>query len=128
LRSAQSGYETSDNGSHDLAWQRLCSVAEVLDGRLLATEVHGVQILVTKVGDVFVAFPPLCPHMAEPLAVSGICADGVLTCTKHIWQWELKTGAPTGEAEKPLLRYPLRLEGDTLWIDFERELTYEYED
>ena len=111
-----------------MAWQRLCAVAEVPDGRLLAVEMHGVKILTTKVDDVFIAFPPFCPHMAEPLEVSGICADGVLTCTKHIWQWELKTGAPMGEAEKPLLRYPLKLEGDALWIDFEHELTYEYED
>jgi toluene monooxygenase system ferredoxin subunit len=111
-----------------LAWQRLCSVAEVANERLLPVEVQGVKILVTRIGDTFVAFPPLCPHMAEPLDVSGICADGVLTCTKHIWQWELKTGAPMGEAEKPLLHYPLKLEGDALWIDFERELSYEYEE
>jgi nitrite reductase/ring-hydroxylating ferredoxin subunit len=91
-------------------------------------EVEGVKILVARIDDAFVAFPPLCPHMAEPLETSGICADGVLTCTKHIWQWELKTGAPMGEAEKPLLHYPIKLEADALWIHFERELTYDYDD
>jgi toluene monooxygenase system ferredoxin subunit len=95
---------------------------------LIGVEISGVKVLVTRIDGVFVAFPPLCPHMAEPLETSGICADGILTCTKHIWQWELKTGAPVGEAERPLLRYPTKLEDDGLWIDLHRELTYEYED
>jgi toluene monooxygenase system ferredoxin subunit len=111
-----------------LAWQRLCSAEKVPSGRLLGMEIKGVRILVTRIDDDFVAFPPLCPHMAEPLELSGICADGTLTCTKHIWQWELRTGAPVGEAEKPLLHYPIKLDGDALWIDFDRELTYDYDD
>ena len=86
------------------------------------------KVLVTRVGDAFVAFPPLCPHMAEPLEISGVCADGMLTCTKHIWQWELQSGEPRGEAEKPLLYYPVRLQDRDVRIDIERELTYDYYD
>ena len=97
-------------------------------GRLIGLEIRGVKVLVTRIDDDFVAFPPLCPHMAEPLESSGICADGMLTCTKHIWQWDLKTGEPRGEAEKPLLHYPTKLDGGELWIDYDRELTYEYDD
>jgi toluene monooxygenase system ferredoxin subunit len=52
----------------------------------------------------------------------------MLTCTKHIWQWELQSGEPRGEAEKPLLYYPVRLQDGDVWIDFERELTYNYDD
>jgi toluene monooxygenase system ferredoxin subunit len=111
-----------------LAWQRLCSATAVLKDRLIAIELQGSRVIVTRIADGFAAFPPLCPHMAEPLEISGVCADGTLTCTKHIWQWDLATGAPMGEAEKPLLRYPTKLEGDDLWIDFERELAYEYDD
>jgi toluene monooxygenase system ferredoxin subunit len=91
-------------------------------------DVQGVKVLVTRIDEDFVAFPPLCPHMAEPLDVSGICSDGMLTCTKHIWQWELKSGEPRGDAEKPLQYYPVKVEGDALWIDLERELTYDYDD
>jgi toluene monooxygenase system ferredoxin subunit len=111
-----------------LGWQRLCSAQEIASDRLTSVEIQGVKVLVTRVGDGFVAFPPLCPHMAEPLEISGVCADGMLTCTKHIWQWELESGEPRGDAEKPLLYYPVRLESDEIWIDFERELTYEYDD
>ena len=77
-----------------MGWQRLCSAQEVATGGLTGIEIQGVKVLVTRVGDAFVAFPPLCPHMAEPLEISGVCADGMLTCTKHIWQWELQSGEP----------------------------------
>jgi toluene monooxygenase system ferredoxin subunit len=87
-----------------------------------------VKVLVTRIADEFVAFPPLCPHMAESLEVSGVCSDDMLTCTKHIWQWDLRTGEARGEAEKPLLRYPVRLQDGELWIDFERELVYDHDD
>jgi toluene monooxygenase system ferredoxin subunit len=111
-----------------LGWQKLCSAEEALSGQLTGVEIHGVKILVTRIDGNFVAFPPLCPHMAEPLEMSGVCADGTLTCTKHIWQWNLKTGEPMGDAEKPLLYYPTRLEGNELWIDFDHELAYDYDD
>ena len=110
-----------------MGWQRLCSAQEVAIGRLTSAEVQGVKVLVTRVGSDFFALPPLCPHMAEPLEISGVCADGMLTCTKHIWQWDLRTGEPRGEAEKPLLYYPTRLQEGDLWIDFDHELTYDHD-
>jgi hypothetical protein len=33
-----------------------------------------------------------------------------------------------GDAEKPLLYYPTKLEGNELWIDFDHELAYDYDD
>jgi toluene monooxygenase system ferredoxin subunit len=111
-----------------LGWQRLCSADEVSSGSLTGVDIQGVRVLVTRTDGEFVAFPPLCPHMAEPLENSGVCDEGTLTCTKHVWQWDLRTGALMGEAEKPLLYYPVRLEGNDLWIEFEGELTYDYDD
>jgi toluene monooxygenase system ferredoxin subunit len=66
--------------------------------------------------------------MAEPLEISGVCDGGMLTCTKHLWQWNMRTGAEEGMAEKPLLLYPVTLEGGEVWIDIERELAYDYDE
>jgi toluene monooxygenase system ferredoxin subunit len=99
-----------------------------VSGRLTPIEINGVKVLVTRIDGNCVAFPPLCPHMAEPLETSGVCADGTLTCTKHIWQWNLATGEPMGDAEKALLYYSIKLEGRELWIDFDHELAYDYDD
>ena len=42
----------------------------------------------------FRAIPPLCPHMEEPLEESGIIANCALTCTKHLWSWDLQLARP----------------------------------
>ena len=66
--------------------------------------------------------------MEERLEVSGICEGGVLTCSKHLWQWEMSTGEMRGEAEKPLLLYEVRQENDDVLVNIEKELEYEYEE
>ncbi len=108
--------------------KRLCSVSEIAENSLKKVELDGVPILVARVDGQVVAYPPLCPHMAEPLEISGVCEGGTLTCTKHLWQWEMLSGAETGMAEKPLLLYPVTVEGDAVWIDFDHELIYDYDD
>ena len=111
-----------------MAWKKLCSATDVPVNQLKRLTVDGIAVVVTNLGDEFVAFPPLCPHMAEPLEVSGICDGETLTCTKHLWQWDLRTGTEQGAAEKPLLRYLVRRDGDAVLIDIDRELTYDYDE
>ena len=111
-----------------MSWRRLCSPDDVAQGTLKKVEIDGIAIVVARVGGAFAAFPPLCPHMAEPLEVSGVCDGGTLTCTKHLWQWDITTGTEEGMAEKPLLLYPVKIEAGEVWIDFEQELVYDYDD
>jgi toluene monooxygenase system ferredoxin subunit len=111
-----------------VAWHRACCVDEVADNRLTKVSVDDIVVLVTRIGDSFIAIPPHCPHLAEPLEMSGVCSEGILTCTKHIWQWDLRTGSELGDAEKPLALYPTKRVGDEVWIDVEREFTYDYDE
>ncbi len=109
-----------------MGWKRVCAAGDVAENTLRKFAVDGVAVIVANIGDEYRAFPPLCPHMEEPLVESGICEDGVLTCTKHLWQWNLRTGDMVGMAEKPLLMYDVKREGDDVLAYIERELVYEY--
>jgi toluene monooxygenase system ferredoxin subunit len=111
-----------------LAWKRLCALAELRTNGLTRTELEGVAIMVADADGTLCAFPPLCPHMAEPLELSGVCDGATLTCTKHLWQWELPAGTEQGMAEKPLLMYPVRRTGEAVEIDFAGELSYDYDE
>jgi toluene monooxygenase system ferredoxin subunit len=115
-------------GFDALTRKRLCSADDIAANGMRKLEVDGVPVLVARVDDEFFAYPPFCPHMAEPLEVSGVCDGGMLTCTKHLWQWDMRTGAEEGMAEKPLLLYPVTREGDEVWIDIDRELAYDYDE
>jgi toluene monooxygenase system ferredoxin subunit len=66
--------------------------------------------------------------MAEPLHESGICKGDTLTCSKHLWQWNILTGEQQGPAERPLLLYRSELRGDEVWAYIEEELTYDFDE
>lgn len=111
-----------------MSWKRVCSVGELAENSLRKVEVDGIPIVIISLGDEFRAIPPSCPHMEEPLAQSGICADGILTCTKHLWQWDVRTGEERGDAEKPLLMYETKVEDGELLVFADHELEYDFEE
>ncbi|MBV9523584.1 MAG: Rieske 2Fe-2S domain-containing protein [Alphaproteobacteria bacterium] len=110
-----------------MAWKKLCAFADIPENALKKLEIDGIPILLARIDGEVRAYPPLCPHMAEPLEISGLCDAGTLTCTKHLWQWDMKSGGELGMAEKPLLLYPVKREGEDVLIEIERELAYEYD-
>jgi len=110
-----------------MSWKRVCSANDIAANSLKQFDVQGVPILIANLGDEFRAYPPLCPHMEERLESSGICEGGTLTCSKHLWQWDMRTGEMRGEAQKSLLLYEVKQENDDVLVNIEKELEYEYE-
>lgn len=111
-----------------MSWNRVCKVCDVADNSLRKYDVGGIPIVIVNYGSGFRAIPPLCPHMEEPLEESGIIARCVLTCTKHLWAWNLQTLEMQGETERPLLTYDLKQDGDDILVFIDRELAYEREE
>ncbi len=110
-----------------MSWKRICAASELAENSLKRLEIDGIVVVAAKIGDEVRVYPQLCPHMAEPLEISGVCDAGTMTCTKHLWQWDMLSGGEVGMAEKPLLLYPVRRDGDDVLIDVSQELVYEYD-
>ena len=66
----------------------------------------GLKLLVANAGGEFFAYQAVCPHQDVPLC-EGLYDGAMLTCHQHLWQWDIRTGAPMGLAEAPLERYDL---------------------
>lgn len=111
-----------------MSWKRVCAATEVPENALEKFEVDGIELIVANYGDGYRAFPPRCPHMEEPLCESGVLFDGMLTCTKHLWQWDLGTGEGIGIAEKELLFYEVKQDGDDIYAQVDEALEYEDDD
>jgi nitrite reductase/ring-hydroxylating ferredoxin subunit/(2Fe-2S) ferredoxin len=99
-------------------WKRVCRVEDVPATGMKEFAVGGTSVLVAHTGDAFVAFQAMCPHEAIPLE-QGIHDGCVLTCLEHMWQFDLRTGAPQGDAEEGLKRYELREERGELYVALE---------
>jgi nitrite reductase/ring-hydroxylating ferredoxin subunit/(2Fe-2S) ferredoxin len=96
-------------------WTRVCRADEVPVNGMKAFAVDGTSVLVVHTGEAFLAYQALCPHEAIPLE-TGVHDGCVLTCLEHLWQFDLKTGAPLGEAAEGLKGYRLREERGTLYV------------
>lgn len=110
-----------------MAWKQICGTADVAENSVKKFDVDGVSILVVNYGSGFRAIPPICPHMEEPLEESGIVVRCTLTCSKHLWAWNLQTLEMQGETERPLKTYEIKEENGALLVNFEGELMYDFD-
>jgi toluene monooxygenase system ferredoxin subunit len=97
-------------------WTRVGRSDDVPAGGMKEFAVAGTSVLVVHTGAAFVAYQAMCPHEAVPLA-AGVCDGAVLTCLEHMWQFDLETGAPMGDAERGLKGYRLKEERGELYVE-----------
>jgi len=116
------------NQEAKMAWKRICGADEVPPNTARKFDVEGIHVLLVNYGQGYRAIPPICPHMEEPLEESGVIVNCVLTCTKHLWAWDLKTLEMKGETERPLKTYDVKQEDGAVFANIEEELVYEFED
>ena len=90
-----------------MARRVVCRAADVPENGLKEVEIEGgLKLLVANAGGEFFGFQATCPHQDVPLC-EGVFDGSTLTCHMHLWQWDVRSGAPLGLAEAPLQKYPL---------------------
>lgn len=99
-----------------MAKRYVCKVAEVPANGIREFAVEGgLKLVVAKAGNDYFGYQAICPHQDVPLC-EGLYDGTVLTCHMHLWQWDIRSGAPLGIAEAPLESYPLSVENGAIYI------------
>ena len=98
------------------AWKRVCRADEVPSNGMKEFRVDGTGVLLLDAGGELFAYQALCPHEAVALE-SGVHDCIALTCLEHMWQFDVKTGAPLGDAERGLTGYRLKRDNGEVYID-----------
>jgi toluene monooxygenase system ferredoxin subunit len=75
----------------------------------------GRKVLVASAEDEYFACQATCPHQDVALC-EGLYDGAVLTCHQHLWQWDIRTGAPIGLAEAPLECYKVEVDEDSIYM------------
>ena len=108
-------------------WTKVCAATDVGENEIKKFTFGDIDVLIANYGDGFRAFPPDCPHMREPLDISGEIDGGVLTCGKHVWQWDLRScEAASGMTEENILFYELKEESGEIFVDISTRLLYSW--
>lgn len=98
------------------AWRRVCRPEDVPANGMKQFPVDGTDVLIVNAGPDFIAYQAMCPHEAIPLE-QGVHDGCTLTCLEHMWQFDLRTGAPMGDAETGLKGYSLKQEQGEIYVE-----------
>jgi len=94
----------------------VCRTADIPSNGMKQCEAEdGLSLLVANAGDDYFAYQAVCPHQDVPLC-EGLYDGCVLTCHQHLWQWDIRTGAPMGLAEAPLEYFEVKVEDGNIYI------------
>jgi toluene monooxygenase system ferredoxin subunit len=94
----------------------ICRIADIPPNGMKECEADGgLKLLVANSGSEYFAVQAICPHQDVPLC-EGLYDGAVLTCHQHLWQWDIRTGAPLGLAEAPLERFDVMVDGGAIYV------------
>ncbi|SNB47848.1 Rieske (2Fe-2S) protein [Geobacter sp. DSM 9736] len=92
-------------------------VSEVPNWGKKIVSVNGTQVLLVQSKGEFYACEPECPHQGAPLSGALLKEAGTITCQRHGYRFDLKTGACAGFPQYTLKVYPVRVEGENIMVD-----------
>ncbi|MGD9764814.1 MAG: Rieske 2Fe-2S domain-containing protein [Candidatus Binatia bacterium] len=100
-----------------MAFQRVCSLDDLWEGEMAAFEVEGRAVLLVHLpGGVVSAIQAICPHQSQPL-LDGELEGTLLTCKAHRWEFDVATAKSVNPEGTDLCRFPVKIEGDDVWVD-----------
>ena len=105
-------------------WTQIATLADFGTSRQLVVAYGGLSILLRKLNaglnGGLVALNNVCTHLGQPLAGGRVIA-GQIICPFHGACFDLHTGAAlSGPAVLPLHRFPVRVDGDAVWVDLSK--------
>lgn len=106
-------------------WAKLCGTDEMPDHTMTMFNVNGIDIVLIKVGGSYLAIPPLCPHMREPLLYGCFdsCFDASIPrCNRVLRQSLSESAKPAGIADAPLLAYETKVDAGSVYVNLARQL------
>lgn len=91
--------------------------ADVPPGTMKSYDARGRKIIVVNLDGNLHALDGICTHAYSELD-KGFFAGRYVTCALHLSQFDVETGEPISPpATDPLLRFPVTVEGGTVYVD-----------
>jgi len=95
-------------------WRAVLPVAEIADGTVRRIDCEARSVFVYREGEQFRVYDSRCPHQVTN--IPHLALDGLtLTCPKHQWQFDLRTGACIAKGNHPLKAFQTKVEGGMLY-------------
>ena len=81
-------------------WQPVVEFEQVIEGAINKASAAGVKLILLQIDDGLYAYEDACPHERHPLSL-GELEGYILTCAKHLWEFEIRTGKHVSRINRP---------------------------
>jgi nitrite reductase/ring-hydroxylating ferredoxin subunit/alkylhydroperoxidase/carboxymuconolactone decarboxylase family protein YurZ len=95
-------------------WRTIIAVEEVADGEVKRVDCGTRTVFVYRDGVTYKVYDSHCPHQVTNiphLALEGL----TLTCPKHLWKFDIRSGACIDKGKHPLKAFETKLEDGQLY-------------
>ncbi|MGE5472328.1 MAG: Rieske 2Fe-2S domain-containing protein [Bacteroidota bacterium] len=102
-----------------MSFTKVCTIDDLWEGEMESFTVNGHDIiLVSAEGGAVKAFQGICPHQDIPL-VEGKFDGKKVICRAHLWQFDADTGKGINPEDCALAEYPVKVQGDDVFVSTE---------
>ena len=94
-------------------WRDVMAVADIAEGEVMRVDCPTRTVFVYREGEDYRVYDSHCPHQVTnipQLALEGL----TLTCPKHQWKFDIRTGACIEKGKHPLKSFETQVEGGRL--------------
>jgi nitrite reductase/ring-hydroxylating ferredoxin subunit/alkylhydroperoxidase/carboxymuconolactone decarboxylase family protein YurZ len=98
------------------AWHRVGAMDKFPEG-MTRIECEGRTLLVYRADGECTVYDSHCPHQRTPIPLEAL-EGRELRCPKHGWTFDIATGECTAKGDRPLKRYPSKIEGGILYAEW----------
>jgi toluene monooxygenase system ferredoxin subunit len=99
--------------ANERTWTPVMELDDLWEGDMTGVEVGGTKVLLVNIDGDVRAYRNSCPHQASMLD-EGELEDGTITCWRHLWEFDARTGAGINPADSALVSYPCRVDEASL--------------
>jgi nitrite reductase/ring-hydroxylating ferredoxin subunit len=92
----------------DPGFVAIADTDELWDSEMGSYDLDGREILLIRLDGEYHAFDGSCPHQGTSLA-DGALEGGVLTCSAHEWEFDVRTGQGVNPRTACLKRHQVRI-------------------
>jgi toluene monooxygenase system ferredoxin subunit len=97
--------------SAERTWTVAIALDDVWEGEMVGVEVGDAKVLIVNIDGDLQAYRNVCPHQASALDEGDFDGE-TITCARHLWEFDARSGCGVNPADARLIRYPCTVDDD----------------
>jgi nitrite reductase (NADH) small subunit len=102
-----------------MKWTRVGAASDFVEGKGRSLRIEGRRIAIFRYADQLYALDAVCPHTGADLG-PGRVKNRRVSCPDHGWTFDLSTGCMPGAEEIAIRTFPVKVEGEQVFVDLGR--------